>query len=68
MEIERHRVMSNLIDNRSSADIIFSRAQDQLDIPNKTLQLVKNNLWGFSENEVVLLGKINLRVTFGTFP
>ena len=68
LEIEKHKVMRNLIDNGSSADIIFALALDQLDLPDKTLRLVKNNLHGFAGNEVVTLGQIALRVTFGTFP
>ena len=59
--------MRNLIDNKSSVDIIFARALDQLDLPDKTLRPVKNNLRGFAGNEVVPLGKIALTVTFGTF-
>ena len=38
-----------------------------VDFPNKTLQPVKNNLRNFAGNEVVPLGKIALRVTFGAF-
>ena len=37
VEIERHKVMRNLINNGSLADINFARALDQLDLPNKTL-------------------------------
>ncbi|KAL5580895.1 hypothetical protein UlMin_013337 [Ulmus minor] len=59
--------MRNLIDNGSSVDIIFARALDQLDLPDKTLRPVKNNLRDFAGNEVVPLGQISLRVTFGTF-
>ena len=68
LEIERYKVTRNLIDNGSSADIIFAQALDQLDIPNKTMCPVKNNLWGFVRNEVVPLGQINLLVTFSMFP
>ena len=66
LEIEKHKVMRNLIDNGSSVDIIFARALDQLSFPEKTLRLVKNNLRGFASNEVVPMGRIALRVTFGT--
>ena len=37
LEIEKHKVTRNLIDNGSSANIIFARALDQLDFPDKTL-------------------------------
>ena len=43
LEIKKHKVMRNLIDNGSSANIIFSPALDQLDLLNKTLRPVKNN-------------------------
>ena len=39
LEIEKHKVMRNLIDNGSSADIIFARALDQLDIHKKLSDL-----------------------------
>ena len=60
--------MRNLIDNGSSSDIIFPRALDQLNLPDKTLRPVKNNLRSFAGNEVVPLGQIDLKVTFGSFP
>ena len=56
LEIEKHKVMRNLIDNGSSADIIFAQALDQLDLLDKTFRPVKNNLCGFAGNEVVPLG------------
>ena len=68
VEIKRHKVMRNLIDNGSLADIIFARALNQSDLLDKTLRPIKNNLCGFSGNEVVPLGKITLRVTFETSP
>ena len=49
-------------------DIIFAWALDKLDLPDKTVRLVKNNLRDFAGNEVVPLGQISLRVIFGTFP
>ena len=44
-----------------------TRALDQLNLPDKTLRPVKTNLHGFVGNEVVPLGQISLRVTFGEF-
>ena len=60
LEIKRLEVMRNLIDNGSSADIIFAWALDQFDILDKTLHPIKNNFRGFTSNEVVPLGQINL--------
>ena len=68
LEIKRHRVMQNLIDNGSSTNIIFSRSLNLLDLPDKTLRPVNNKLRGFAGNEVVPLGQITLQVTFKTFP
>ena len=55
-EIERHKVMRNLVDNRNSADIFFTRTFTQLDLPDKTLRIVKNNLHGFAGNKVIPMG------------
>ena len=56
LEVERYKIMRNLIDNGSLADILFACTLTQLDLPDKTLRLVKNNLRGFAGNEVVPLG------------
>ncbi|KAL5555505.1 hypothetical protein UlMin_037741 [Ulmus minor] len=68
LEIAKHKVMRNLIDGGSSADILFTRAFSQLKLPDNTLKPVKNPLWGFSGNEVMPLGQIKLKVVFGTAP
>lgn len=67
LEIERHKFKRNLIDNRSSDDIIFARTLSQMNILDKTFWPVKNNLCDFVGNEVIHLGQITLKVTFGTF-
>ena len=68
LDISKHKVMRNLIDGGSSADILFTRAFSQLKLPDKTLKPVKNPFQGFVGNEVMPLGWITLKVTFGIAP
>ena len=46
-EIAKHKVIRNLIDGGSSANILFTMAFSQLNLPNRTLKLVKNPPLGF---------------------
>ena len=60
-----HRV---LIDNRSSADIIFASAFDKMDIGRAKLELVNTHFRGFSGDKVLPLGSIKLVITLGDPP
>ena len=60
-----HRV---LVDNESSADIIFALALDKMSIGRERLQLVSTHLRGFSEEKVLPLGSIQLVLTLGDPP
>ena len=60
--------MRNLIDGGSLADIIFTFALSQLNIPDETLCPMTNPLGGFTGNEVTPLSQITLKVTFGVAP
>ncbi|GAV67974.1 hypothetical protein CFOL_v3_11477, partial [Cephalotus follicularis] len=57
-----------LIDNGSSADILYKHAFDQLRIPADQLKPVKTPLVGLAGETIHPLGSINLSVVAGTAP
>lgn len=62
--VDMRRIM---IDNNSSVDILYSYAYQRLDVEGRKMEVGQESLlYGFSNDLVLVLGTIELSVTFGT--
>ncbi|XP_059629950.1 uncharacterized protein LOC132272898 [Cornus florida] len=68
MVVANFTVRRILIDNGSSADILFLRAYEKLKIGREKLRPMKSPLVGFSGDKVYPLGAVTLPVTAGANP
>ena len=64
MNIARLTVHNILIDNGSSADILFIKPFEQMNLDKRTLESVGNSLFSFGEKKIDALGKKAIPVSF----
>ena len=68
LEIEGFNTRRVLVDNGSSADIMYMTAYHQLKLDPKRLRTFKSPLVSFSRDRIYPKGIISLTVTVGTYP
>ena len=68
LNIEGFNTNRILVDNGSSADIIYLPAFQQLKLDEKRLRLFESPLVSFSGDRVYPKGIITLTITIGTYP
>uniref|UniRef100_A0A2N9HJS8 RNA-directed DNA polymerase n=1 Tax=Fagus sylvatica TaxID=28930 RepID=A0A2N9HJS8_FAGSY len=68
MEIAGYSTRRVLIDNGSSADIVYLTAFQQMKIDKDQLQPIETPLVGFAGTSIHLLGVTSLQITAGTYP
>uniref|UniRef100_A0A2N9GJD4 Reverse transcriptase n=1 Tax=Fagus sylvatica TaxID=28930 RepID=A0A2N9GJD4_FAGSY len=68
MEIAGYSTRRVLIDNGSSADIVYLTAFQQMKIDKDQLQPIETPLVGFASTSIYLLGVTSLQITAGTYP
>ncbi|XP_062171004.1 uncharacterized protein LOC133876775 [Alnus glutinosa] len=68
MVIGNHRIHRVLVDNGSSADILYKSAFDLMKISEDKLSAFRFPLVGFAGERVMPLGSIELQVTVGSSP
>ncbi|XP_062153622.1 uncharacterized protein LOC133861818 [Alnus glutinosa] len=68
MVIANHRIHRVLVDNGSSADILYKSAFDLMKISRDKVSTFRFPLVGFAGEQVMPLGSIELQVTVGSSP
>jgi hypothetical protein len=68
MAIANHKIHRVLVDNGSSADILYKSVFDLMKIDKEKVVAVRCPLVGFAGEQVMPLGSINLQVTVDTPP
>lgn len=68
MVIANHKIQRVLVDNGSSADILYKSTFDLMKIDKEKVSVVRYPLVGFAGEQVMLLGLIDLQVTIGILP
>lgn len=66
--VGNHTVKKILIDNGSCVDILYHHTFSRMNIRDKRLENIRTLLYGFTGNEVKVLGTIDLPVLFRTPP
>ena len=64
--IAKHDIKRVLVDNRSSADILFYDAFQKMKLPSRRFQVINAPLVVFTGNSIQVEGAIALSVTAGT--
>jgi hypothetical protein len=64
--IANHRIHRVLVDNGSSADILYKSAFDLMKISKEKVSAFRFPLVGFAGEQVMPLGSIELQVTVGS--
>ncbi|KAK1372243.1 hypothetical protein POM88_028436 [Heracleum sosnowskyi] len=67
-KIGTNTVKKILIDNGSSVDILYHHAYSRMDLGDRKMENVNIPMYGFTGNEVKIVGTIDLPILFGTSP
>lgn len=67
-KVGTNTVKKILVDNGSSVVILYHHAFSRMDLGDRKLENTYSPLYGFTRNEVKVVGTIDLPVLFGTLP